>query len=102
MTAAKKKVTKITSTVKTTTTTEKSRDSAKSFLKTIEKNIIHVQSQLTSLSKLRRTTVQISNGHMRNNLQEPLTEKENTDLITLMKTRLKELNIKLSTTENKS
>lgn len=95
--ATKKKVTRIKTTT-TKTETVKSKETAASFVLTLEKNIVHCQKQLSTLSKLRKTAIQISNGNMKDHMQEPLSEKENTELLEKMKTTLKGLNIKPSAT----
>ena len=96
--AAKKKTTNIQTTKEEI---PKSKEAAKLLLEQIEKNIIFVQQQLKSLSQLRKTTVQIQSGNMKNFLNEPMTEKESSDLLDKIINTLKGLNIKLSGTENK-
>ncbi len=92
-----KKPKKITTT-KTITKSEQSKNSAKSLLKEIEEKIVHLQKQLSLLSKLRKTAVQLSNGNMKNYLGNLFNEKETNELIIQMKNDIKELNIKPSTT----
>lgn len=96
--AAKKKVKNIITTTTVNSKSEQSKASAKSLLQEIETNITYIQKQMTVLSQLRKTCVQLSNGNMKNYLQEPLNEKETGDLLIQLKTLLKGLNIKLSTT----
>ena len=88
--AAKKKVTKIKTTTKTNP--DKSKEAANSLLIDIEKSIVIFQLQLKTLSKLRKTIVQLSNGNMKNLLNEPLTKKETENLIQQIEYTFQKLN----------
>jgi len=93
-----KKITKIKTIPPTKTNSETSKVSAKSLIKQIEKKITYLQIQMRTLSQLRKTSVQLSSGTMKNLLNEPLKEKEAFELIAKMQTTLKGLNIKPSGT----
>lgn len=93
-----KKITKIKTTKPTKTNSETSKVSAKSLVKQIEKKIVILQNQMRTLSQLRKTSVQLSGGNMKNLLNQPLNEKEAFELIGKMQTTLKGLNIKPSGT----